>query len=129
MAAAKARAARLKVAVHQGHKGMALVFPFDPSEKWGKRERHFVGGTLNGVHFIGEIGFRRRVFYTLLDDELLAVAALNDGDEAEVIVAPREGTPNDLATPANLVWSRLSTPRKSTAKKKAAAQPPMRRKR
>ena len=123
---AKTRSERLTLPVHAGHEGMALVFPFDPAKKWGERERHFVGGTLNGVQFLGEIGFRRRVFYTLLDDELLSVAALKEGDAVEVIVVPREATPDDLATPANLVWSRLGKPR---AQGKAPAQPPMRRKR
>lgn len=119
-----AKAVRLKLTLHEGHKGVALVFPFDPGTKWGKRARHFVEGTLNGVRFNGEIGFRRRVFYTLLDDELMAAAGLAAGDEADVTVAPREGDEADLATPANLVWSRLAP---APIKKKA--QPPMRRKR
>ena len=120
---------RLKLTIQAGHKGVALLFPFDPAVKWGKRPRHFVRGTLNGVQFLGEIGFRRRVFYTLLDDELLSVAALKEGDAVEVIVVPREATPDDLATPANLVWSRLGVARKPRARSKAPAQPPMRRKR
>ena len=69
-----AKAVRLKLTLHEGHKGIALVFPFDPNAKWGAR--HFVAGTLNGVRFEGEIGFRRRAFSTLLDDELLAAAGL-----------------------------------------------------
>ncbi len=125
-----AKAVRLKLTLHEGHKGTALVFPFDPNAKWGKRTRHFVEGTLGGVRFIGEIGFRRRVFYTLLDDELMAAAGLAAGDEAEVVVSPREGDDADRATPANLVWSRLAWPVKPASKAKAqAAQPPMRRKR
>ena len=111
-----AKAERLKLTLHEGHKGIALVFPFDPAVKWGKRARHFMSGTLNGVRFEGEIGFRRRVFYTLIDDELLSAAGLKAGAVAEVTVSPREGDARDLAAPANLVWSRL-------------AQPPMRRKR
>lgn len=124
--AAKAKAERLKLTLHEGHKGTALVFPFDPAAKWGKRARHFVGGTLNGVSFKGEIGFRRRVFYTLLDDELMAAAGASAGDEADIVVAPREGDDADLASPANLVWSRLAAPAKPKGK---SAQPPMRRKR
>ena len=124
--AAKAKAERLKLTLQEGHKGTALVFPFDPAVKWGKRTRHFVGGTLNGVRFAGEIGFRRRVFYTLIDDELLAAAGVSAGDEAEVVVVPREGDEADLATPANLVWSRLAAPVKPKGK---SVQPPMRRKR
>lgn len=118
---------RLKLAVHEGHKGMALVFPFDPSKKWGKRARHFVSGTLNGVNFVGEIGFRRRAFYTLLDDELLTTAGLSAGEIADVTVAPRDGDAFDLATPANLVWSRLGA--KKTPAPRKTVQPPMRRKR
>ena len=125
-----AKAVRLKLILHEGHKGTALVFPFNPGAKWGKRARHFVEGTLGGVRFVGEIGFRRRVFYTLLDDELMAAAGVAAGDEAEVVVLPRDGDEADLATPANLVWSRLAGLVKPTRKAKArTAQPPMRRKR
>ena len=125
-----AKAVRLKLTLHEGHKGTALVFPFDPGTKWGERPRHFVEGALNCVRFTGEIGFRRRVFYTLLDDELMAAAGVAAGDEAEVVVSPRDGDEADLATPANLVWSRLAGPVKPTRRAKArTAQPPMRRKR
>ncbi len=123
-----AKAERLKLTLHEGHKGIALVFPFDPAAKWGKRVRQFVSGTLNGVRFDGEIGFRRRVFYTLIDDELLSAAGLTAGAVAEVTVSPRDGDACDLAAPANLVWSRLASA--PVQKKKAVpAQPPMRRKR
>lgn len=116
--------------LHAGHKGTALVFPFDPGAKWGKRARYFVEGTLSDVRFVGEIGFRRRVFYTLLDDELMAAAGVSAGKQAEVVVSPRAGDEADLATPANLVWSRLAGPEKPVRKAKArVAQPPMRRKR
>jgi len=123
------KAARLKLTLHEGHKGIALVFPFDPAAKWGKRARHFVEGTLNGVRFSGEIGFRRRVFYTLLDDELMSAARLSARDEAEVTVSARNGTDADLATPANLVWLRLAARTVKPVRKAKPAQPPMRRKR
>ena len=90
-----------------GHKGPAIVWPFDPKTVFGKRLRHFVAGTINDKAFSGEIGFRRRVHYTLLDDELMKAAGVTPDDIVRLVVKAREPTEADLATPSNLVWAHL----------------------
>ncbi|HKD99746.1 MAG TPA: DUF1905 domain-containing protein [Planctomycetota bacterium] len=97
---------RFRAPVHPGHKGPAIVVPFDPDAVWGDRPRQFVAGTLNGCAFEGEIGFRRRVFYTLLDDRLLRAAKLAAGDVVEVVMTPREAGEAERARKLRLAWSR-----------------------
>jgi len=101
-----------RAAVPMGHKGPAIVYPFDPATILGKRPRQFVRGTLNGVAFDGEIGFRRRVHYTCVPDDLLAAAKVTPGDDADVTIAPREPSPEELEEKPSLVWARLVRPAK-----------------
>jgi hypothetical protein len=97
---------KFSTTVELGHKGPALVFPFDPAELWGKRARHFVKGTLDGCAFEGEIGYRRRVHYTCLDEELMRAAKLAPGDPVEVTITPREPGEADLEADARMAWTR-----------------------
>jgi hypothetical protein len=98
-----------KAAVPMGHKGPAIVYPFDPAEVLGPRPRQFVRGTLNGAAFEGEIGCRRRVHYTCVPADLLAAAKVTPGDVADVTIEPREPSPEELAERPPLVWARMVT--------------------
>lgn len=96
-------------AVEAGHKGLVYIrIPFDPSVSWDVRTRHFVQGSLNGYSFEGEIGFRRRKFYMLLDEELQRVAKLSPGDTVEVAMEPREPGEEELSSKPGLAWGRLA---------------------
>ena len=81
-----------------GHKGDAVVVPFDPAKVWSAepaavpppwRRGYLVRGTLNQHAFEGWIGFRWGRFFILVDDELQRAAGVSAGDEVDVIVEPR----------------------------------------
>ena len=112
---------RFQAEVRMGHKGPAIVLPFDPMVICGEQTRYFVAGTLNGCPFEGEIGFRRRVFYSVLPDDLLDAAGLVPGDTAEVVMEPRTPTPDELKEVPKLASSRLvqRPPKKKRAEKKS----------
>jgi hypothetical protein len=94
--------------VRMGHKGPAVVFPFEPRVVWGERDRYFVRGTLNGVAVEGEIGFRRGVYYALVDDETLAAARIVPGDTATLALAIRPQDESDPKKAPPLVALRLA---------------------
>ena len=103
---------------------MGLVYiqlPFDPSVAWDVRPRQFVQGRLNGCPFEGEVGFRRRKFYMLLDEELQRVAGLSPGDAVEVVIEPREPAEAELSSDARLAWIRLASGVAPRAKKTVRA--------
>jgi hypothetical protein len=84
-----------------GHKGPAILVPFDPRELWGlapvpvasetygERPGHLVAGTLNGHAFEGWIGCRFGRHFLLVDDALRRAAKIEVGDVFEVALAPR----------------------------------------
>jgi hypothetical protein len=113
------KAHRVTAPVLDGHKGPAIVWPFDPATVFGARPRQFVEGTMNGVAFVGEIGFRRRVHYTCVPEGLLEAAGVAPGAAAEFVVSAREPTTEDLATPSNLVWARLVATGTPTARRRS----------
>jgi hypothetical protein len=43
------------VTTDRGH--VRLPLPFDPRDRWGKRPRHYVEGTVAGTPFSGSVGF------------------------------------------------------------------------
>ena len=55
----------------------------------------------------GEIGFRRRVHYMLLDEALLKKTRLAPGDLALFILEPREPSEKELKEKPGLAWARL----------------------
>ncbi|HTF90319.1 MAG TPA: DUF1905 domain-containing protein [Planctomycetota bacterium] len=84
-----------------GHKGPALIVPFDPALEWGSspveiesetygvRPGHLVRGTLNGRAFEGWIGNRWGKNFILVDATLQRAAKLAIGDLVDVAIAPR----------------------------------------
>ena len=104
------RQEKFSTAVEAGHKGLVYIrIPFDPSVTWDVRTRHFVRGSLNGCSFEGEVGFRRRKFYMLLDEELQRVAKLSPGDNVEVAMEPREPGEEESSSKPGLAWGRLAS--------------------
>lgn len=128
------RQEKFATAVESGHKGLVYIrIPFDPSVTWDVRPRHFVRGSLNGCAFEGEVGFRRRKFYMLLDEELQRAAKLSPGDNVEVAVEPREPGEEESSSKPGLAWGRLASgapprPRaKSAIRAATTAKKPVRR--
>jgi hypothetical protein len=128
------RQEKFETVVAAGHMGLVYIqIPFDPSVVWDVRRRHFVQGRLNGSPFEGEVGFRRRKFYMLLDDALQRVARLSPGDAVEVVMEPREPGEAELSSDPRLAWIRPAggaapAPRKKTPARKKAAKTPARKK-
>ncbi|MFL5358142.1 DUF1905 domain-containing protein [Archangium sp.] len=127
------RQEKFATAVEAGHKGLVYIrIPFDPSVTWDVRTRHFVRGRLNGCSFEGEIGFRRRKFYMLLDEELQRAAKLSPGDTVEAAMEPREPGEEESSSKPGLAWGRLASgaaprPRaKSATRAVTAAKKPVR---
>ncbi len=93
-----------------GHKGAAVIVPFDPAEAWGsrpvliaskaygKRPGHPVRATLNGHPFNGWIGHRWGRFFILVDQALQEAAGVAVGDVVGVSVQP--AAPGGKKTPA-----------------------------
>ena len=85
-----------------GHKGAAVIVPFDPGAVWGTqpvehgvlpwRTGHLVRGFVNGVPFEGWIGRRWGRFFLLVDEQLQRNAGAGIGDMLQVVVEPREVT-------------------------------------
>jgi hypothetical protein len=83
-----------------GHKGPAVLVPFDPAEEWGVPEAlvpnevygalpgHLVRGTLNGKRFEGWIGRRWGKRFVLVDEALRRAAKAAVGDTVRVVLSP-----------------------------------------
>ena len=93
--------ARFRSVVELGHKGCAVIVPFDPAEKWkseptkifspvyGKEmPGHPVSGTIAGKRFSGWIGHRWGRHFLLVDEDLRTAAGVAVGEEVDVEIAP-----------------------------------------
>jgi hypothetical protein len=105
--AARGKSRRFKSVVELGHKGCAIILPFDPASAWGRRPRHFVRGTLNGAPVEAEIGRRFGRHFTVVDDDLLAALRLEPGDVVAVAVRSRPRNELDAPKPPLLPAIRL----------------------
>jgi hypothetical protein len=97
---AKKKMARFRAEILMGHKGAAVLVPFDPEEVWaiparkvsdqpGGKEGFLVKGTLAGARFESWIGLRWGRRFVLTPGELLARAEVKVGDTVEVTLSPR----------------------------------------
>jgi hypothetical protein len=98
---------RFATAVEPGHKGCAIVLPFDPDRAWGRRARHFVRGALNGVPIEAEIGTRWGRHFTRVDDDLLEALGLAPGDVVAVELGPRPRNELDAPQAPKLPGARI----------------------
>ena len=89
---------RFKAEILTGHKGDAVVVPFNPARVWDAKAAevprpwrlgYLVLGTLNGCPFEGWIGFRWGRFFMLVPEELQGAAGVSVGDEVQIVVGPR----------------------------------------
>lgn len=120
---------RFATQVELGHKGCALVLPFDPAAAWGRRARHFVRGTLNGVPVEAEIGKRWGRHFSCLDDDLLEALELRPGDTIAVAFAPRERNELDAPQAPKLPGARIVVGAKRPTRTTSAAKSSRKRRR
>lgn len=99
-ARAATKSARFAAEIQQGHKGAALILPFDPELVWGLapsqvseapggKRGWLVRGTLAGTRFEGWIGTRWGRHFVLTDAALCARAGVKVGDTVDVVLEPR----------------------------------------
>lgn len=96
---------RFEAELLSGHKGAAVIVPFDPEKVWGipprqvtsetygRRPGHLIAGTLNGHRFEEWIGHRWGRFFILVDEALHEVAGVSVGDRIDVAVEPDPSGP------------------------------------
>jgi hypothetical protein len=106
--------------VEQGHKGCALILPFDPAAAWGARARHFVAGTIAGVPYEAELGRRWGRDFTCVDDDVLDALKLEPGDRVKVTMRERTAGLLDGAKAPRLPGVRLVAPPARAARPAAA---------
>lgn len=88
--------------LESGERGRIFInIPFDPVEKWGKKARYYVKGTLNGTDFRGSLGTRDKLYFMPVNKELQKAAGIAPGDSIKVLMEPddpqREEMPDDFA--------------------------------
>lgn len=94
---------KFKTKVEAGDRGRVFItIPFTPADKWGKKPRHFVKGTINSTEFSGSLGSRGGVYFFPLNKDLQDAAELAPGDAVSVVIEPQDGAasddlPDDLA--------------------------------
>ena len=77
------------VTTERGH--VRLPLPFDPRERWGKRPRHYVEGTVAGTPFAGSVGFAGGSAFLVLNADFRERAGVTVGDEVAVRLIPQGG--------------------------------------
>lgn len=88
---------RFQIDVQKNERGqVSIVVPFDPSEVWGKKPRHFVKGTINGAAFRGSLGARGGNFILPINKDLQAHAKVGPGDRVSVVMEQDVGESADL---------------------------------
>jgi predicted DNA-binding protein (MmcQ/YjbR family) len=93
---------RFDSVLESGHKGCAVIVPFDPERAWGrppvaiatpvygKIRGHPVAGTIAGERFEGWIGRRWGRNFILVDEALRRRTGAAPGDSVSVVVRPRD---------------------------------------
>src|SRR5262245_64074301 len=92
------RPQRFRAEIELGHKGSAVIVPFDPEKVWGiapvkvlrQSMGHFVSGSMNGVAFEGFIGHRWGRFFVMVDDAMQKATGTKPGDSLDVVVSPKK---------------------------------------
>jgi hypothetical protein len=83
--------------VESGDRGRVfIVIPFDPSEQWGKKARHYVRGTIDGTPFEGSLGARGGVFFMPVNKELQKAGGIAPGNRVSVVMESADAAGSDL---------------------------------
>ena len=75
------------VTTDRGH--VRLPLPFDPRERWGRKPRHYVEGTVAGTPFSGSVGFAGGTAFLVLNADFRTQAGITPGDAVAVVLTPR----------------------------------------
>jgi len=66
------------------------VIPFDPRDVWGRRVRHYITGTINGVPFEGSLGTRGGTWFFPLNKATRERIGVKAGDIVSVAILPQD---------------------------------------
>ncbi|MFL5681274.1 MAG: DUF1905 domain-containing protein [Chloroflexota bacterium] len=81
----KAEFETMLVKTERGH--VRAPLPFDPREKWGRKPRHYVRGTIAGAAFSGSVGFADGGAFLVLSSAFRG-AGVKPGDTVRVVIEP-----------------------------------------
>jgi len=84
-------------AIRTASGGATLLFPFDPAEAWGRRDRYHVTGTIGGIKVRGTLTHRNGSWYIDLGPKSPSAAPLSDGQSVTVEVWPEGPQSQQLA--------------------------------
>jgi hypothetical protein len=73
----------------RGH--VRAPLPFDPRERWGRKPRHYVRGTIAGAPFAGSVGFADGGAFLVLSAAFRESAGVKAGDSVQVVIEPDPG--------------------------------------
>jgi hypothetical protein len=74
------------IKTERGH--VRAPLPFDPREKWGRKPRHYVRGTIAGAAFSGSVGFAEGRAFLVLSTAFRDGAGVKSGDNVRVVIEP-----------------------------------------
>jgi hypothetical protein len=90
---------RFKTIVQSGERGRVFIaLPFDPSDVWGKKQRHHIRGTVNGMTIRGSLGSDGETFFLPLGAAWRRDCGVKPGDVVTVELYP-EGPQQELLAP------------------------------
>jgi Bacteriocin-protection, YdeI or OmpD-Associated/Domain of unknown function (DUF1905) len=82
---------KFKTNVEAGERGRVFItIPFVPNDKWGKKPRHFVKGTINTTAFSGSLGSRGGANFFPINKDLQDQAKIGPGDAVTVTIEPQD---------------------------------------
>jgi hypothetical protein len=75
-----------------------ITLPFNPNEVWGVKQRHYIGGTVNGCMIRGSLGSDGDQYFIPLGEAWRRDSGLVAGAEVEVTLFP-EGPQAETISP------------------------------
>lgn len=95
--------------VRSGERGRVFIaLPFDPSAVWGKKQRHHVAGTINGMNIRGSLGSDGQTHFMPLGAAWRRDCGIQPGDKVTVALWP-EGPQQDTL-PADIAQALQAEP-------------------
>ncbi|MPZ49305.1 MAG: DUF1905 domain-containing protein [Dehalococcoidia bacterium] len=74
--------------------GFRIDLPFDPSQVWGRKDRHHINGSVNGIKVRGPLQSEAGAYFLVLGSAWRRDASLNPSAGVDVVLAP-EGPQQD----------------------------------
>jgi hypothetical protein len=98
----RANSRRFKTVIAQSGTRAVIALPFDPDDAWGVKERHYIGGSLNGCPVRGRLESNGREWFFSLGPAWRRDNDLDVGAQVDVILFPEgpqsEALSSDITT-------------------------------